>query len=254
MTAPGFQLDKDPLRNNVMAAVITMLYVHVVIKSMAALVNARLMPPYFSRKVVHIAASCWICFWPLFDDEHITWTLNATVPVVMSIQLFYKGAVKNDAQDPDVVSMSRSGNPNELLQGPLQFTIVMSYIGLKYFMLPEAIYMMAALGFGDGFSAIIGPMFGSKWFNNIFGVTKSAEGTGACILATYAGIYIFSKVTGVLEFDDHTARVISGIAGVVEAHSPNNWDNYSVPLSVGLYFWYQEYKKTFDEEDEEDYD
>ena len=51
MTAPGFQLDKDPLRNNVMAAVITMLYVHVVIKSMAALVNARLMPPYFSRKV-----------------------------------------------------------------------------------------------------------------------------------------------------------------------------------------------------------
>ena len=41
----------------------------------------------------------------------------------MSIQLFYKGAVKNDAQDPDVVSMSRSGNPNELLQGPLQVRV-----------------------------------------------------------------------------------------------------------------------------------
>ena len=51
MTAPGFQLDQDPLRNNMMAAAITILYVHLVIYAMAGLVNANKLPPFFSRKV-----------------------------------------------------------------------------------------------------------------------------------------------------------------------------------------------------------
>ena len=74
MTAPGFQLDKDPLRNNVMAAVITMLYVHLVIKSMAALVNARLIPPYFSRKV-NASILC----------AHVDFTLLATYRIYASL-------------------------------------------------------------------------------------------------------------------------------------------------------------------------
>ena len=189
---------------------------------------------------MHIAAACLLCFWPLFDSDHPTWMLNVLVPVAMSIQLFYKGAVKNDPRDPDVVSMSRSGNPSELLQGPLQFTIVLTYIGLKYFMTPEAIYIMAALGFGDGLAPIVGAGIGSKFYTNHFGATKSAEGFGACVLGTYGGIYLFTYVLGIIEFNETRARIVSTIAGIVESQSPSNFDNFSVPLIVGLYLWYKQ--------------
>eukprot|EP00815_Leptocylindrus_aporus_P007226 CAMPEP_0116063064 /NCGR_PEP_ID=MMETSP0322-20121206/8173_1 /TAXON_ID=163516 /ORGANISM="Leptocylindrus danicus var. apora, Strain B651" /LENGTH=222 /DNA_ID=CAMNT_0003548573 /DNA_START=240 /DNA_END=908 /DNA_ORIENTATION=- len=220
---------------------------------MASLVDGRLIPPYFSRKIVHISAGCWILFWGLFDEDHPSWMLNVTVPFLMSIQLFYKGAVKNDRRDPDVVSMSRSGDPAELLQGPLQFTIVMTYVGLKYFMTEEAIYIMAALGIGDGLAAIVGPIFGTRFYTNKFGATKSAEGVGACILGTYAGAYLFANATGACTFNDQRARVVATIAGVVESQSPSDYDNFSVPGAVLLFFMYRTAQDYVDEEDDEDF-
>lgn len=162
------------------------------------------------------------------------------VPFAMTIQLFYKGAVKNDFNDPDVVSMSRSGNPAELLQGPMQFTIVMTYLGLKYFMKPEAIYMIAALGIGDGIAAIVGALVGSKFFTNYFGATKSAEGFAACVLGTYLGVMIFNSILGVMEFNETRVRIVSTIAGIVESQSPSNYDNFTIPLVLGIYLWYRQ--------------
>ena len=43
------------------------------------------------------------------------------------------GSVAVDPSDPDVVTMSRSGRPIELCQGPLLFTLVMVYCGLYQF-------------------------------------------------------------------------------------------------------------------------
>lgn len=51
MVAKIFQLDSDPLINNIMAAAATVCYVYLIIRIMASLVDGRLLPPYFSRKV-----------------------------------------------------------------------------------------------------------------------------------------------------------------------------------------------------------
>jgi len=67
-----------------------------------------------------------------------------------------QGAILKDPNDIDVRTMSRSSSPNELLHGPLQFTVFMMWVGLNRFMTIEGAILVAALGIGDGIAAIVG--------------------------------------------------------------------------------------------------
>ena len=81
-----------PLWNNIFSALITVIYVKIILEA-AALIRDRLRNAYISRKFLHVGASCWILFWPLFDVQHWGWRLNILVPTVMSIKLFYKVSI-----------------------------------------------------------------------------------------------------------------------------------------------------------------
>lgn len=238
----AFQLHPDPVTNNVLATIASFVYVQAVIASTSFLVSQDFISPFTSRKLVHIAAGCWICSWPLYDLSDETWMLNASMPVIMSLKLFYKGAVLRDRNDPDVISMSRTGDPAELLYGPLQFTFVMAYLGFCKFMQPEAAYIMAALGIGDGIAPLVGYNFGTKFFTNYFGATKTAEGSASVAIGTYAGIHLFFLAMGMDGFDDHLARVCAAIAAIVEAMSPANYDNLGISLVLLGFFMYKSSK------------
>lgn len=149
----------DPLYKNVLAAVGTFVYVKVVIFFCEALVHQKILSSKISRKIIHVAAGSWIIFWPLFDKDHWTWCLNVSVPVLYAVQLSVKGFFLRDPNDPDVITMSRSGNPTELCEGPLFFTIIMTLCGLFLFMEKDGVYIMACLGFGDGFAPLFGGYF-----------------------------------------------------------------------------------------------
>jgi len=123
----------SPIFNNILSALITVVYVTCVLE-LGSFIRGRLGRAEESRKLVHICAGCCTIFWPLFDTFHWSWRLNVLVPTVMAIKLFYKGAILRDPSDPDVQTMSRSSLPSELLYGPLQFTLVMIWIGISEFM------------------------------------------------------------------------------------------------------------------------
>ena len=149
----------SPLTQNILAAIVTVVYVKAVIGFCDLAVDRKWLPSKVSRKVIHICAGSWIIFWPLFSREHWTWRLNILVPAIYSVQLFVKGFIIQDPNDKDVKTMSRSGKPIELCYGPLFFTIIMSLCGLELFMNPVGIYVMACLGFGDGIAPLAGHYF-----------------------------------------------------------------------------------------------
>ena len=144
----------DPMHQNMAAALATVVYVKVVIGSCDFLVSKDLLAAPISRKIIHVAAGSWILWWPFFTQEHWTWQLNILVPAVYSVQLFVKGAILRDPNDQDVKTMSRSGDPTELLFGPLFFTLVMNYVGLSCFREPLGVLIMACLGYGDGIAPV----------------------------------------------------------------------------------------------------
>lgn len=86
----GSIITLSPLWNNISCALLTVLYIKIVL-DVATMIRERLgLNADISRKFIHICAGCWILFWPLFDVTHWSWRLNILVPSVMSVKLFYK--------------------------------------------------------------------------------------------------------------------------------------------------------------------
>lgn len=219
----------DACQNNILLAGITVIYVKVVIFLCDNGVKERILDPDVSRKIIHIAAACWILWWPYFDASHWTWRLNVLVPAVFSVQLVIKGLIIRDKNDPDVRTMSRSGEPLELCFGPLQFTLVMCVLGLVYFRDERSVYVISALGFGDGIAPVIGKRYGSKtrFYNG-----KSLHGCFAFFVATVIGQLLLSSWLGYPEFVLNRTLEAACIGTIVELVSPKMSDNIFVPLSI----------------------
>mmetsp|Transcript_21333 Transcript_21333/g.31366 ORF Transcript_21333/g.31366 Transcript_21333/m.31366 type:complete len:220 (+) Transcript_21333:279-938(+) len=186
---------------------------------------------YESRKFVHMGAACWILFWPLFDVVHWSWRLNILVPAVMSIKLFYKGAILKDPDDIDVRTMSRSSAPSELLYGPLQFTIFMMYVGTQLFMTLEGAILVAALGIGDGVAPIIGKYYGNISYRLPLCGRKSIEGSFfGVFLGTIGGILLFTYALGLRTVSYQGIAACAAIATLAEASALEYCDNIWVPV------------------------
>jgi hypothetical protein len=65
----GEQYILPPLWNNIISALLTVLYVKVVL-NIGSLIRVRLGRASESRKFVHVCAGCWLVFWPLFGKYH----------------------------------------------------------------------------------------------------------------------------------------------------------------------------------------
>lgn len=188
-----------------------------------------------SRKFIHVSAGCWILFWPLFDVTHWSWRLNILVPAVMSVKLFYKGAILADPDDVDVQTMSRSSSPRELLYGPLQFTIFMMWLGTSKFMTVEGVILVAALGIGDGIAPIIGRYYGRIRYRFPLGGEKSFEGSFfGVFLGTIGGSYFFLYMLGLPMLSYEVLIKVGIISTVAEATAPGNWDNIFLPMVLHL--------------------
>lgn len=170
-------------------------------------------------------------FWPLFDASNWGWRLNVTVPVVMTFRLFYKGAILKDPEDEDVRSMSRTSSPSELLYGPIQMTAVMCYVGLREFMSPVGVLIMASF-VGDWMAAFVGLQYGRYKYRVPFGGEKSIEGTIGAVVGTIGGICFYSYALGMEIMDWQQLLAYGCISSLAEATSLDNWDN--VVLAVAM--------------------
>tara|TARA_B100000965_G_scaffold263500_1_gene222414 strand:+ start:3267 stop:3974 length:708 start_codon:yes stop_codon:yes gene_type:complete len=170
-----------------------------------------------TRKLVHISsAPLFISTWDLYNDNNPElWA--GLVPVLSSLYLLNK----KEELSP---ILSRSGNSDEIVNGPLIYTIILSLITIILWKKDMGIVAMNQLAIGDGFSDIIGRRFGNnKWFYN---KNKSVEGTMGFIVTAFMGNEILLHQVNLKDI-----LLISLICGLIET-LPYIDDNISVPVTA----------------------
>ena len=223
----------DPsLTHNILWSAATLLYSKVIVMACDGWLQPRLgVPADISRKIVHLSACHWVLFWPQFDPSHWSWKLNVAIPAVYAVQLTLKGAIQKDPTDPNVRTLSRTGNPSELLYGPLLFTLVMIFCGWHEFMRPCGIYIMGAL-VGDGLAPLVGTRYPVWPYRSMGGTHKTVAGSLTMFVGSFVGIATYAHlVTVPARWDLETVAMVSLVATLAEAVS-GIWDNPAIAVSV----------------------
>ncbi len=231
----------NPLIWNSICTVIVFIYIMSVIKFMDFLVSKGF-PQDISRKIVHIAAGSWVIFWPLYYGGHWSYTFNIAVALLWTILFLVKGFTATP-EDTAVKTMTRTGNPKELLKGPLFFTLVMDVLGVFFFMKYSAVVTMAILGWGDGLAPVFGKYYGKRKYR-LLGNEKSVEGSLGMFIFGIIGSLILVSIINPIGGPAGLIAMISDIvliafiATIVEALSPADIDNLLIPIVTMLYYFY----------------
>jgi len=110
-----------------------------------------------SRKFIHIGTGpIFVLCWLMFPDVPMARYLAALVPLLITIQfvLVGTGIMKDTAA---VEAMTRTGNPTEILRGPLFYGIVFVALTILYWEdSPIGITALMMMCGGDGIADIIG--------------------------------------------------------------------------------------------------
>jgi dolichol kinase len=203
-----------------------------------------------SRKLIHCGSGpLFMLCWPFFSADPSARYYAAAVPLLQIIAVVASGLAKQQPDDPTLTSttstkkkpsglvaaISRSGNPAEVLRGPLLYVIILllstllfwrgSVVGLV------AVSQMAA---GDGMADIVGRRWGGKKWP--FSSTKSYAGTGAFVVSGFlvslgliAWFHFWGLVPALTLGVVGRVGVISVLCAMVEL-VPWGDDNVTVPV------------------------
>ncbi|MFW9855133.1 MAG: diacylglycerol/polyprenol kinase family protein [Candidatus Thorarchaeota archaeon] len=238
--------DQPLIWNLLMGAVVMMVYIQGTIFLMSRLVDAGTLSSDLSRKVIHIAAGSYIWIWLFIDTSDILSAMfNIIVPLLFFATFLYKG-YNATSEDKDVKTMTRTGNPKELLRGPLYFTIVMMVAGTIFLDTWVGVFMMAVVGWGDGIAPYIGKKYGGRTYKT-FGPEKTITGSLSVLIFSVAGCFVFYVLLGLIGglggpllpdpgidlVQMLMVIIILGlVAMIVEAFSPADIDNLLLPAST----------------------
>lgn len=193
-----------------------------------------------SRKLIHIGTGpIFVLCWFFFDDAPSARWLAALVPFAITVQfaLIGLGVIKDQAS---VDAMSRTGDPKEILRGPLYYGIMFVVLTLVYWKdSPIGIIALMMMCGGDGIADIVGRKFASAklpWSGE-----KSVAGTvsvflggwlmSAVIIFIYASAGVFDGM-----FTDYLPLLtVMALAGaVVESLHYKDIDNISMTIASAL--------------------
>jgi len=193
-----------------------------------------------SRKLIHIGTGpIFVLCWFLFDDAPSARWLAALVPFAITIQfaLIGFGILKDKAS---VDAMSRTGDPKEILRGPLYYGIMFVVLTLVYWKdSPIGIIALMMMCGGDGVADIFGRRIASPklpWSKekSVAGMVSVFVGgwvMSAVILYIYvnAGVFVAPVTSYLLPL-----TVISLVGTVVESLHYKDIDNISMTLASAL--------------------
>lgn len=198
---------------------------------------------YFTRKLIHLALGpIFLITFLCYSGEWFSPWIAVTIPIIyfIAIVLINLEIIKIDQL---TTTMSRSGDPRELLRGIAYYLVVViivciigwtSYPLMSWYS-PLSIFVISILAIGDGLADIVGRKVDRLKFK-IF-AEKSVPGSVAMFLSSLIGCLAFLAVFGfdVLPMTFLTLTIIL-IATIVEAFSPGDLDNITVPLSTVIAF------------------
>ncbi len=226
--------------NNYIALIVTFAASLIFLRSMDFIAHRGWMDSKLSRKVIHIGTGpLFVLCWLLFKDTPDARWLAALVPFSITVQfaLIGLGVIKDKAS---VDAMSRTGDPKEILRGPLYYGIMFVVLTLVYWKdSPIGIIALMMMCGGDGIADIVGRRFASPklpWSKE-----KSVAGTLGVFLGGWlmsaVMIYIFVAVGVFAGAFTSYLLPITGIAlagAVVESLHYKDIDNISMTLASAL--------------------
>jgi phytol kinase len=110
-----------------------------------------------SRKIIHIGTGpLYVLCWLLFSPAPTARYLAAAVPLLITVQFFLVGVgvIKDEAA---VQAMSRTGDPSEILRGPLIYGLVFVVLTIWFWKdSPVGMVALMLLCGGDGLADIVG--------------------------------------------------------------------------------------------------
>ncbi|UCH05709.1 MAG: phosphatidate cytidylyltransferase [Candidatus Thorarchaeota archaeon] len=240
---PGLELVWD-----IVAFIISFILILMLVQINAAIEKSGKLSTVVTRKVIHtFAAPVWAMSWLLFSGGVFSRWLAMVVPLLFVIQFIAIGTGKMQNEN-FVRSMSRSGDPRELLGGTLYYAFMMVVIGILWFYVPPdgnlanatplALIVFGCLAGGDGFADVIGRKYGG---DRKFGIC-GAEKTLAGVIGMFIGSFLFSFVL-VFLFSIEVAAfsavdlilpivVVSLVATIVEAITPKGLDNLTISIAA----------------------
>ncbi|EFA81634.1 hypothetical protein PPL_05626 [Heterostelium album PN500] len=169
-----------------------------------------------TRKLIHIGTGFIFIFtWGLFPVHNaMSRFCAALIPGIVTLQFSLIGfGVMKDQQT--VNSMSRTGDPRELLLGPASYGVIFVVTSIVYWMhSPIGITALSMLFVGDGFAGLIGQEIKTSRLPH--NKSKTVGGTLAFIVSS---IYMPSLF------------VVTIICAAVESIPLEDWDNITVFLT-----------------------
>ncbi|KAF2295238.1 hypothetical protein GH714_032261 [Hevea brasiliensis] len=125
------------------------------------LTERKLIKQKLSRKLVHILSGLLFAIsWPIFSTSNVARYFASSVPLVNCLRLVIYG--RSLAIDEGLVkSLTREGNPEELLRGPLYYVLILMLCALVFWReSPVGVISLAMMCGGDGVADIMGRRFG----------------------------------------------------------------------------------------------
>ena len=194
-----------------------------------------------SRKIIHIGTGpIFVLCWLLFPDLSYSRYVAALVPLIITFQfiLIGVGVIKDK---PAVDAMSRSGDPKEILKGPLYYGVVFVLVTMLFWTesLVGIIALMILCG-GDGFADILGrrvPIAKLPWSKS-----KSVGGSigmflGGLFFSFLIGIISISALGFEINFVSLVFKliIINIFTTIIESLPIQDVDNITVPImAIGL--------------------
>ena len=175
--------------NNYIALIITFALSMIFLRSMDFIAHRGWMDSKLSRKVIHIGTGpLFVLCWLLFRDTPDARWLAALVPFAITVQfaLIGFGVIKDDAS---VKAMSRTGDPKEILRGPLYYGIMFVVLTLVYWKdSPIGIIALMMMCGGDGIADIVGRHIPSPK------LPWSREKSVAGMISVFAGGWLLANI------------------------------------------------------------
>ena len=187
--------------NPYLAAVLTLVIAISFLRLMDFFAHRGWIESKLSRKFIHIGTGpIFVLCWLMFPDVTISRYLAALVPLLITVQfaLVGTGIMKDDAA---VQAMTRTGNPKEILRGPLFYGIMFVVLTIIYWKdSPIGITALMMMCGGDGIADIVGRRVRSPKL--AWSPEKSLAGSLSVfaggwlltffVLAVYVGVGVFA--------------------------------------------------------------
>ncbi len=226
------------LSSNLLALVITFVAALVWLRINDFAAHRGWISSQLSRKIIHMGTGpVFVLCWLLFPGKPIDRYLAALVPGLITVQfaLVGLGIMKDEAA---VKAMSRTGNPREILRGPLFYGIVFVILTIVYWLdSPIGIIALMLMCGGDGLADILGRRFGIKklpWAKEKSWIGSFGMFLGGWLFALgIVGIFVTQQVfPGPMSSYLLPLTLIALIGTLVESLPLRDVDNITVTLAA----------------------